>query len=207
MTTRVHARVTTSLGLALLRDLEEPDIDRIVRYWHESGDEHLNFLGIDRKLLGTREDTQQRFRRALASGDPDQANIAFAIVLDGELIGYTLLNRYSAEINYSHWHITDSSRRAAGLSSALYPHRIRMYFDIAPIARLIHQTRTRNLAVNRMLDKYIPVAQTQWIEQPDGVALPGEFHLRYVYRSDISRLFEIGAQNVAGSDKPSMRAS
>lgn len=201
--TRIHARVTTSLGLARLRDLEESDIARIVRYWYESGDAHLDFLGIDRNLLGTREDTRQRFCRALAFGDVDQANTAFAIVLDGEFIGYTLLNRYSAEINYSHWHITDSSRRAAGLSSALYPYRIRMYFEVAPIARLIHQTRTRNLAVNRMLDKYLPVAQTKWIEQPDGVALPGEFHLRYVHRADISRLFEIAAQR---TDAPTSSA-
>ena len=43
--------------------------------------------------------------------------------------------------------------------------------------------------VNRMLDKFIPVSETKYVENSDGVALPGEFHIRYVTRDDIPRLF------------------
>ncbi len=196
--TLVHASVPTAAGLAGLRDLEESDIAHIVDYWHESGDALLDFLGIDRTLLGSRDATRRRFHGALPSGDPHQPRIAFAITLDGKFAGYTLLNRYEPENNYSHWHITDSRRRGAGLSTALYPSRIRTYFETAPIARLIHQTRTRNAAVNRMLDKFIPVAETMHIEHPDGVAEPGEFHIRYVKRADVPRLFEIAARRACG---------
>jgi hypothetical protein len=76
------------------------------------------------------------------------------------------------------------------LSSALYPNRIQTYFELAPLTRLIHQTRTRNVAVNRMLDRYVPVAETCHIERPDGVAEPGEFHLRYVFARDIPGFFQ-----------------
>jgi uncharacterized damage-inducible protein DinB len=55
------------------------------------------------------------------------------------------------------------------------------------VERLIHQTRTRNAGVNRMLDKFVPAAETRYIEDPDGVALPGEFQLRYVFRRDVAR--------------------
>lgn len=192
--TVTRARVETPMGLAELRALEERDVPAIVCYWLESGDEHLDFLGIDRKLLGSRTEIEQRFRGAIPSGDPDQARLAFAITLDGVCVGYTLLNRYALETNYSHWHIIDPTRRGAGLSSALYPYRIRAYFDIAPIARLIHQTRTRNIGVNRMLDKFVPIAETTFIDRPDGVARPGEFHIRYVRREDIPRLFEIASR-------------
>ena len=82
---------------------------------------------------------------------------------------------------------------AAGLSTALYPHRIKTYFDTTSIERLIHQTRTRNVGVNRMLDKYVRVAETAFIKNPDGVAKPGEFHIRYVLRADVPRLFKIAA--------------
>ena len=193
----VRASVQTAAGLAQLRDLEESDAELIACYWFESGDAHLDFLGIDRNLLGSREDTGERFRLAIPSGDPSQPTIAFAIALDGEFVGYTLLNRFDAQTNYSHWHITDADRRAHGLSSALYPWRIKTYFDAAPIERLIHQTRTRNLAVNRMLDKFVPVAETVNLEHPDGVALPGEFHQRYVHRADIPHLFEIAARRIS----------
>jgi RimJ/RimL family protein N-acetyltransferase len=186
-----HGRVQTLTGLAGLRDLSESDIDFVVNYWHDSSDEHLDCFGIDRTLLGSRTDTYARIDRALRSADPDQPNIAFAITLDGKFVGYTLLNRYEPQTNYSHWHITDARRRAAGLSTALYPHRIKTYFDTTSIERLIHQTRTRNVGVNRMLDKYVPVAETAFIERPDGVAEPGEFCIRYVHRTDVPRLFEI----------------
>jgi hypothetical protein len=150
--------VQTKAGLAALRPLKAADIDAIVRFWYGSGDELLDFLGIDRSRLGTVEDTRRRFLRAVPTGDTDQENIAFAITVNEQIAVYTLLNRYTPEVNYSHWHITDPSLRASGLSTALYPRRISTYFDSVPINRLTHQTRTRNVAVNRMLDRYVPGA-------------------------------------------------
>jgi hypothetical protein len=186
---RLHASVKTPRGVAALRDFAVEDVDAIVRYWFTSGDEFLDFMGIDRERLGTMEDTRHRFLRAIRTGDPSQRTFALAITLDGELAGYTLLNRHTPETNYGHWHITVPQLRAAGISTALYPHRIKTYFDLVPIERVIHQTRTRNTAVNRMLDKYVPVSETCRLEHPDGVALPGEFHLRYVQRADVPKLF------------------
>ena len=185
----VHASVNTPVGIAAIRDLGPEDLGAIVRFWYDSGDDFLDFIGIDRSRLGTREHTHQRFQRAIWSGERNQQNAAFAITVGGDFAGYTLLNRYAPEVNYSHWHITNPGLRGAGLSTALYPHRIKTYFDLFPMERLIHQTRTRNTAVNRMLDKYVPVAETRHIEDPDGVAVPGEFHLRYVFRKDVPRFF------------------
>lgn len=183
-----HAAVETPAGIAALRDLADEDIDAIVAYWHEGGAD-LAFLGIDPTLLGTAFDTRLRYERALRTGDPLQSNIAFAIELERKLIGYTLLNQYAPETNYSHWHIIDQDRRAAGISSALYPFRLRMYFETTKMMRLIHQTRTRNIGVNRMLNKFVPVAETLHIAQPDGVAGPGEFHIRYIRRDEVPAIF------------------
>jgi hypothetical protein len=184
--------VRTVHGIAGLRDLTSADIPAIVEYWLTSSDDYLAFMGVDRQRLGANEDIHMRFLKAIRSGDPEQSAISLGITLDGRLVGYTLLNRYSADTNYSHWHIIVSKLRARGLSTALYPYRIKTYFDMVPIAQLIHQTRTRNLGVNRMLDKFIPVTETKFIEEPDGVASPGEFHLRFVRREDIPRFFARG---------------
>jgi hypothetical protein len=75
----------------------------------------------------------------------------------------------------------------------IYPTRIDLYFDLFPIERLIHQTRVTNTGVNRMLDKYVPIAKTEFVERPDGLARPGEFHMRYVTRADLPRIRETGA--------------
>jgi RimJ/RimL family protein N-acetyltransferase len=183
------ASIKTEQGIAGLRDLTPDDIPEIVDYWLSSPDEYLAFMGVDRQLLGTHEIIHRRFLNAIRTEDPAQSAISLGITLDERLVGYTLLNRYSEEVNYSHWHITLPDLRARGLSTALYPFRIKAYFDLAPISQLIHQTRMRNLGVNRMLDKFIAVSETKFIERPDGVAGPGEFHLRYVRRGDIPGFF------------------
>jgi RimJ/RimL family protein N-acetyltransferase len=176
-------------GIAGFRDLIEDDIEAVVRYWYDSGDEYLAFLGIDKERLGTEDDTRARFRRALRTGDPDQRSMAFAITLDERFVGYTLLNRRTPDSNFSHWHLTDPAARKTGISTALYPHRIAMYCQACDMNRLTHQTRPRNIGVNRMLDKFVPIAETVWVENPDGIAGPGEFNHRHVTRADVPKLF------------------
>jgi len=180
--------VKTASGVAGLSDLLSEDIPAIVEYWTKSPQEFLEFMGIDRGRLGGVAEITARLSQAIRTGDEKQKNIALGITLDERLVGYTLLNRYSREENYSHWHIAVPDLRAKGISTALYPLRIKTYFEVAPIARLIHQTRTRNVAVNRMLDRFVPVAETRYIENPDGVALRGEFNLRYVRREDVGSI-------------------
>jgi RimJ/RimL family protein N-acetyltransferase len=189
----IHAMLDTPRGPAALRDLAADDLDHVVAYLHDERDTHLSSL-IDRTRLGTPEATRQRFLRALRTGDAAQQTIAFAITAGGRFAGFTMLNRYTAVDNYSHWHVTEPALRASGLSTALYPHRIKLYFDLFPIDRLVHQTKTRNTGVNRMLDKYVPVAETRYVERPDGAASPDTFHLRHVFRADVARFFAIAAR-------------
>lgn len=188
------ASVKTANGFAGLRDITAADVPAIVDYWVLAPDEHLTSMGVDRQRLGTQEDTYWRFAKAIRTGDVRQSNIAHGVTLDDRLVGYTLLNRYSDDVNYSHWHIIEPNLRAKGLSSALYPHRIKAYFELAPISQLIHQTRTSNVGVNRLLDKFVPVSETKFVEKPDGVANPGEFHLRYVRREDVPGIFARAAE-------------
>ena len=181
--------VKTKRGIAGLRDLTPADIPAIIDYWLLSPPEYLDFMGVNRQLLGSSEDIHKRFLNAVRTGDPTQSVIALAITLDDLFAGYTLLRRYSEAVNYSHWHIVISSLRGQGLSTALYPLRIKAYFDMVPIIQLIHQTRTGNLGVNRMLDKFVMISETKFIDKPDGVAIPGNFHIRFVRREDIPRFF------------------
>lgn len=188
------ASVKTANGFVGLRDITAADVPAIVDYWVLAPDEHLTSMGVDRQRLGTQEDIYWRFANGIRTGDVRQSNIALGVTLDDRLVGYTLLNRYSDDVNYSHWHIIEPNLRAKGLSSALYPHRIKAYFELAPISQLIHQTRTSNVGVNRLLDKFVPVSETKFVEKPDGVANPGEFHLRYVRREDVPGIFARAAE-------------
>lgn len=181
----IHATVATPRGEATIRDLVVDDIDDIVRYWHHSGTEHLEFLGIDCTKLGSPEDTRKRFLHAIRTNDVNQANVALAITLDQRLIGYSNLNRYGPDDNYPHLHLIDPSSRAGGVATQTVPRILKIYFQLFPVRRLILQTHTDNTGINQVLDKYFPTAETRHFDNPDGLVGAGEFHVRYVSRSDL----------------------
>jgi hypothetical protein len=193
MTSALGRRVKTRAGEAWFDGhISDAEFDLIADYFHRP-DAHLDTL-IDRTRLPDRAALRGRYAFWAYAGDPAQMNSVFALRLDGRLIGFTNLLRKTPEENYSHWHIIDPADRAGGIASAVYPTRIDLYFELFPIERLVHQTRVSNTGVNRMLDKFVPIAKTEFVERPDGLARPGEFHMRYVTRADLPRIRAIGDQ-------------
>lgn len=187
-------RVKTRLGPVWFDDVTDADLNAIADYFTRP-DAHLDTL-IDRARLLDRAGLRQRYASWAWTGDPNQMNSVFALrVASGQasrLIGFTNLLRKTPMENYSHWHIIDPADRAGGVSTAIYPTRIDLYFGLFPIERLVHQTRVTNTGVNRMLDRFVPVAKTEFVDRPDGLAKPGEFHMRHVTRADLPRIREIG---------------
>lgn len=186
----LRRRIPTRLGEAWFDDqLDEDDFDAVADYFTRP-DAHLDTL-IDRARMPDRARLKERYAAWRWGGDPAQMSALFALRLENRLVGFTNLLRRTPDTNFSHWHIIDSSVRAGGLSSAVYPARLDLYFGLFPIDRLIHQTRVTNTGVNRMLDRFVPIAATEFVEKPDGLAKPGEFHIRYVMRADLPRIREI----------------
>lgn len=190
VTDALGRRVGTRAGEAWFDDATDDDIDAIADYFTRP-DVHLDTL-LDRARMPDRSGLRARYAAWKRTGDPGQMQSVFALRLEGRLIGFTNLLRQTETVNYSHWHILDPDVRAAGISSAVYPTRLDLYFGLFPIERLIHQTRISNTGVNRMLDKFAPVAKTEFVGRPDGLAKPGEFHIRYITRADLPRIREIG---------------
>jgi hypothetical protein len=193
MTDALGRRVATRLGDVWFDDVTDADLDAIADYFYQP-DAHLDTL-LDRARMPDREGLRARYASWRYAGDPGQMSSVFALRLadqaGGRLVGFTNLLRKTATDNYSHWHILDPAARAGGISSAVYMTRLDLYFGLFPIERLIHQTRVTNTGVNRMLDKFVPIAKTEFVERPDGLAKPGEFHTRYVWRVDLPRMREI----------------
>lgn len=191
MTPALGHRVATRLGEAWFdAEVSEADLDAIADYFTRP-DAHLDTL-IDRTRMPSRDKLRERYASWRWSGDAAQMSSVFALRLDGRLVGFTNLLRRTPEENYSHWHIIEEGARAGGLSTAIYPTRIRLYFDLFPIERLVHQTRVTNTGVNRMLDRFVPDQRVEYVEKPDGLAKPGEFVTRYVTRADIPRIVALG---------------
>jgi len=184
------------VGIIALRDVEEDDIEEFVRYWHESGDEHLRYFHVDLDRLGTPDDTRARFQASRRTGDPNQQTIAFSVTLEGNIVAYFNLNRYSPLQNYPHVHVINREPQAMGGATAVIgatagmPYGLKIFFELFPIERLVLQTRTSIVAINKLLDHFLPVVETVQLENPDGLSGPGEFNHRYIHREDVPKLIE-----------------
>jgi RimJ/RimL family protein N-acetyltransferase len=202
----IHSSLEMRAGRLAVRDAIPEDVDAYVKYWHGSGDRIIKFLRIDRARLGGPADSRERFLRMIRIPGAEQQSVIFTMTLNGEAIGYTNLNRYGPDDNYPHFHTylhthrpsvrsairpaDQAPRRGAGVAAVLVGPILRMCFDLFPLRRIVLQTRPTSAGINRALDLYLPPAVTKYIEKADGLAGPGEFHMRYVYREDAAWMLE-----------------
>jgi hypothetical protein len=122
---QIHATAKTAAGIATLRDTTLAECEPMAQYFHRP-DAHLDTL-IDRSRLPPASVLADGFRRMIRTGDPGQLHTTYAIYLNDRFIGFTALYRQTPDVNYSHWHIVDESARAGGISTALYPHRMKVF--------------------------------------------------------------------------------
>lgn len=210
---KIHTSLQARAGRLTLRDAMLSDVRAYVHYWHYSGEKTKDLLAIDRKKLGTPEDSRRRFFDMIRIPGANQPNVIFTITLNDEVIGYTNINRYGPEDNYVHLHTycfavrsalrarktRTTSRTGAGLAAVMIGPIIAMHLNLLPVRRLILQTRTTNHWINRALDLYLPPAETKFIANPPGLAAPSECHIRYVRHEDIPWMLR-RAEFLVGSD-------
>ncbi|UXA57924.1 GNAT family N-acetyltransferase [Xanthomonas prunicola] len=194
-TSLIHARLPMRAGLLILRDATPQDADAFVEYWTDSPKSYLNVLGVDTARLGDAQQIRERFLRNIPSSEPlGQSTVIYSLYLHDMLIGYTNINRYDTQENYVHLHIYRKALRKAvdqgpkaqttggGVGACTIGLIIAHYLKNLDVERLVMQTRTRNMLINRALDLYLPASRTCYFEKPDGLSAPGEFHVRYAYR-------------------------
>lgn len=167
-----------------VRDMLEEDIETFVSYWHD-GIADLDFLGIDRAKLGSRDDTRARFRQLCRRHGPRDVAVGFTFCRNGAIIGFTNINILGRPDGYVHVHLTDPSAREQGILSAVLwnslpviaGHLLTEY----PINGLVLETRTRNIGINKVVrSSGLTPRFTRYLENPDGLAGAGEFSVFYL---------------------------
>ena len=190
----------TPLGRLAVRDAVPEDAAAYCTYWQDSSDLFLQKLGVDRHRLGSSEDMYHRFQSMIRTEGAANEKVIFSITMNNELIGYTNFNRVGDSLcRFGHIHTYTKyikrqikEKHEIRLNKQQYPLTsigkiviglaLLSAFKSTEVKKIIAQTRTSNIHVNRSLSYYTPADEEKYFEQPDGLSNPGDFQMRYFYR-------------------------
>jgi RimJ/RimL family protein N-acetyltransferase len=125
-----------------------------VDYFHDSSDDHLLRLGVDRSLLPTRADWLAFYEGDYARPVDERANCSLIWELDGTTVGFSSADRivFGSEA-YMHLHILDPSERRAGLGAQFVRLSAAEYFRVLRLERLFSEPNALNVVPNRALQR------------------------------------------------------
>ena len=163
-----------------LRPMRRGDVDAFVSYWH-GGVADLAHLGIDPAKLGTAADTRRRFEQLVDGPRPRQA-LGFTVTLDDRPVGFVNVNVFGRRRGTPHFHLVDPSARRGGVMSTVLrlglPAILEAVRDETGACGLLVEVRTRNAGMNRVMRRLgHEVVDTRDLDDPDGLAGPGVFHV------------------------------
>jgi hypothetical protein len=188
--TMIHYRTRFRGKEVFIRDLEQRDVDLLVRYWHESPVPFLKSLGVDLAKLKSPAETRQRLLSFIPNGGGPRSRVYYIVESENQAIAYTNLNLGSGESDegVAHFHVLIPSLWAKAVCYVLFPEGMRLFFSAAPVARIVFQISPDNLNIARMLEHFNLQGRLVRLEVPDGMARPGLFNVYEIHKEQMPSL-------------------
>lgn len=137
-----------------MREMRLDEVGIRIGYFHDSSDEHLHLLGVDRARLPSREGWRAWYAQDYARPIAERENYSLVWTLDGHVVGFSSSDRIDFGVEaYMHLHILESDRRHAGLGAQFVRLSAAEYFRVLELQRLFCQPNAYNVAPNRTLQR------------------------------------------------------
>jgi RimJ/RimL family protein N-acetyltransferase len=138
----------------VVREMQLDEVDFRIDYFHDSSDEHLRTLGVDRALLPTRAAWRQFYAEDYARPLRERESYSLIWELDGEVVGFSSVDRihFGSEA-FMHLHILNPAQRKEGLGAKFVRESAAIYFRVLELERLFCEPNAFNVAPNRTLQR------------------------------------------------------
>jgi RimJ/RimL family protein N-acetyltransferase len=125
-----------------------------IDYFHDSSDEHLLKLGVDRASLPSKEAWRSAYTADYALPLEQREGVALIWELDGRTVGFSSADRILfGEEAFMHLHIVSPELRHRGFGAAFVKESARHYFRMLQLERLYCEPNAFNTAPNRTLQR------------------------------------------------------
>lgn len=137
-----------------VREMRLAEVGIRIDYFHDSSDEYLRMLGVDRALLPTRDAWRAFYEEDFARPIGDRTNYLLVWERDGSVVGFSSADRIVfGEEAFMHLHIPSPTMRGKGLGADFVKESARTYFQALELERLFSEPNAFNAAPNRTLQR------------------------------------------------------
>ena len=139
---------------AVVRPMRLDEVDLRIDYFHDSSDEYLRKLGVDRELLPSRDDWRAYYEEDFARPLAERETYNLAWLLDGRFVGFSSIDHIEpGDHAFMHLHIIEEPRRRSGLGTEFVRLSVDEYFRAFDLQRLFCQPNAFKVAPNRALQR------------------------------------------------------
>ena len=137
-----------------VREMTLANVEIRINYFHDSSDDHLRVMGVDRALLPSREDWYTFYKEDLALSIRDRTTYSLLWELDEQLVGFSSVsNIVFGKEAFFHLHILSPTQRGSGLGAEFVRKSAKVYFEVLKLERLFSEPNAFNIAPNRTLQR------------------------------------------------------
>lgn len=137
-----------------VREMQLAEVDLRINYFHDSSDEHLRTLGVDRVRLPAPEAWRSFYEQDYVRPIKERESYSLVWELDGRPVGFSSTDRivFGKEA-FMHLHILGPTRRQQGLGAEFVRMSAEAYFRALELERLYSEPNAFNTAPNRALQR------------------------------------------------------
>jgi RimJ/RimL family protein N-acetyltransferase len=138
----------------VVREMQLAEVELRIDYFHDSSDDHLTKLGVDRASLPSKESWRAAYTADYALPIEDRNGVALIWELDGRTVGFSSADRIVfREEAFMHLHIVSPELRHQGFGAEFVKESARHYFQMLHLERLYCEPNAFNTAPNRTLQR------------------------------------------------------
>jgi RimJ/RimL family protein N-acetyltransferase len=138
----------------VVREMQPAEVGLRIDYFHDSSDDYLTMLGVDRASLPSRAAWRSDYADDFALPVEKRGGVALIWELDGDIVGFSSADRIVfGEEAYMHLHIISPQLRQKGFGVEFVKESALYYFRTLQLDRLYCEPNAFNTAPNRTVQR------------------------------------------------------
>jgi len=140
--------------LLSVREIQQTDIEHIIRYWLTADPLFLTGMGVDLNKMPSKEEWTTMLTEQLTQVYPEKKSYCMIWLVDNKAIGHCNVNKIKfGEEAYMHLHVWNNEFRKKGMGTDLVKMSLPYFFENLELKKIYSEPYALNPAPNKVLEK------------------------------------------------------